>query len=310
MGTRAPRRALAAALGLGAFSAVSALVVDAAAYCRTTTCDPKIEACRVDDNGCTRTGAPLAWRSLPIVYRFHSKSSKHLDRGDAREAVRAAFQRWTDVTCGSGRRTSLRFREEEDIALKMPADPHRAGAAHFGIYFRDDAWTATEADSTLALTTQSFKKVNGWVEESDIEVNTTKAAFATSEMATGIDLQAVLTHEVGHYIGLAHSKAPDSIMVDSYCKSGDRCGKGKVDARRLSADDEAAVCGLFPPDGISGVTYEDPEAGGCSIGTASATAKATGATGGDIVSRVLPFGGAALLLAALRRRARPMRRAR
>jgi hypothetical protein len=237
---------------------------DAHGYCRTTTCDPKIEECDTDKNGCSRTGAPLTWRSLPIAYRFTARSSQNLQRDDAREAVRAAFQRWSDVTCPSGRRTSLRFEEQDDIAANLPSTPHQPGAAHFGIYFRDDAWTATDSDSTLALTTQSFGVVNGWVEQSDIEINTSSAKFATSDSAKGVDLQAVITHEVGHYLGLAHSNHKDSIMVASYCGDGDRCAKGKVEARRLSEDDEAAVCALFPPDGQTGVLYEEPESASCS----------------------------------------------
>lgn len=273
----------------------SAFPASAQAYCRTTTCDPKLEDCRVDENGCTRTGAPLTWRTLPITYRFHAKGSKQLDRREAREAVRAAFARWSFVACGNGKRTSLRFEEGEDISMTMPADPHHPAAQHFGIYFRDDEWTATDSDATLALTTQSFKKINGWVEQSDIEVNTATAAFTTTDTAAGIDLQAVIAHEVGHYIGLAHSQDPDSIMVDAYCKSGERCGNGKVDARKLSFDDENAVCALFPPEGISGVTYEEPDEGGCAVAPRGRTMP------------WLPFVGAAFVLAALQRRVRRAR---
>ena len=269
---------------------LSSVGADALAYCRTTTCDPKVEACAVDKNGCMRTGAPLSWRSLPIAYRFHAKASEHIQRDDAREAVRAAFQRWSDVTCESGHRTSLRFEEQEDITMKRPASPHARGAEHFGIYFRDDAWTATDSDSTLALTTQTFGKVNGWVEQSDIEINTTSTPFATSDAVKGIDLQAVITHEVGHYLGLAHSKDPDSIMVSSYCGGpGLRCAKGKVEARRLSADDEDAVCALFPPAGPTGVLYEDPAAASCSASPSGTGRDAGRGAAGYVALAALAF---------------------
>jgi Matrixin len=250
---------------------LSAVAREAQAYCRTTTCDPQVEHCQTDKNGCTRTGVPLTWRTLPIAYRFTARSSQRLQRDDAREAVRSAFQRWSDVTCPSGR-TSLRFQEQDDIAANLPATPHQKGAAHFGIYFRDDAWSATDPDSTLALTTQSFGVVNGWVEQSDIEINTTNTTFATSDAAKGVDLQAVITHEVGHYLGLAHSNHKDSIMVSSYCGDGQRCAKGKVEARRLSEDDEAAVCALFPPGGPTGVLYDEPATASCSAAPTSRSA--------------------------------------
>ena len=208
------------------------------------------------------------------------------------------FQRWSDVICPSGRRTSLRFKEEEDIAAAIPANPHARGSQHFGIYFRDDTWTAKDADSTLALTTQSFGLVNGYVDQSDIEINTTTENFATSDSAKGIDLEAVLTHEVGHYIGFAHSKDPDSIMVLRYCESGERCGQAKTDARRLSDDDRDAVCSLFPPSGPAGVTYEDPNAASCSAAPSGA--------GTSSRSTWLPLAGAAFVVAALRRARRAL----
>ena len=289
------RGSIAAALTV---AVITAAADDAQAFCRTTTCDPNKPAdhCRIDEHGCTRSGAPLSWRELPIAYRFHAKGSAKVNRDDAREAVRAAFQRWTDVTCPSGRRTSLRFKEEDDIVATMPESPHARGAQHFGIYFRDDKWSAKDADSTLALTTQTFGLVNGYVDQSDIEINTTTETFATSDAEKGVDLQAVLTHEVGHYIGLAHSKDPDSIMVARYCQSGERCDEGKTDARRLSNDDRAAVCALFPPSGIAGVAYVDPDAGSaCSAAPSSA---------GLSRATWLPLCAAAFVIAALRRRAR------
>ncbi|MDB4933903.1 MAG: hypothetical protein JWP87_875 [Labilithrix sp.] len=72
----------------------------------------------------------------------------------------------------------------------------------------------------------------------------------------------VITHEVGHYIGIAHSREPQAIMAESYCNLDNRCEKGKVAARRLAPDDIAAVCALYPPDGAtssasSAVRYVD-----------------------------------------------------
>ena len=284
---------------------VTAASADAQAFCRTTTCDPNNPAdhCRIDEKGCTRSGAPLTWPSLPIAYRFYAKVSQKIDHDVAREAVRSAFQSWSEVVCENGHRTSLRFEEQQDIVGSKPGNPHMAGAQHFGIYFRDDTWTAKDADSTLALTTQSFGKISGDLDVSDIEINTTTEAYATGDTSKGIDLQAVVTHEVGHYIGLAHSLESDSIMVARYCDSGERCSGDKADARKLSEDDRAAVCALYPAAGISGVTPADPNEGGCALG---GTGHAT--SGRSSAASWLPLGAAAFVVAALRRRRRRRRR--
>jgi len=248
---------------------------EASAFCRTTTCDVSTEQCTLDVHGCVRSGAPLSWRALPIPYRFHAAGSSKLDNRRAREAVRVAFTRWTDAICGAeGQRTSLRFDEQEDLPADLAAAPARADSSpHFGVFFRDEGFVSKNADSALALTTMRYGELYagtdhagpgyGYVTVADMEINTTTASFATSDAQPGIDLQAVITHEVGHYIGLAHSKEPLSIMAETYCASKERCGAGKTDARELAADDLAAVCALYPPGGRAGVQYEAPAAGSC-----------------------------------------------
>lgn len=237
------------------------LARDAAAYCRSTSCNPTIEKCVIDGNGCPRSGAPLTWKSLPLTYRFHASTLEKIDDNRAREAVRRAFDTWSNVSC-DGKRTSLRFEEGQEITGRMPKGKGPA-KDNFGVYFREDTWPFDDANETLALTNQSYGQVTGNIDYSDIAVNLTKREFALADDETGIDLQAVVTHEVGHYIGLAHSRVASSIMIERYCESDNRC-KGSIDAARaLGDDDVAAVCTLYPPGGSSAVTYEDPAATAC-----------------------------------------------
>lgn len=247
----------------------------ASAFCRSTTCNPKTESCEKDDRGCNTTGEPVRWAKMPIEYRFSSAGSALLIREEARAAVRAAFNRWSDTLC-DGRRTSLRFVEREDVPEDKPLGRGTRGSEPFGIYFRDLGWPYDTPDETLAQTNNTYGKSTGIIQYSDLEVNTGARKFATTETGEGVDLQAVMTHEVGHYIGLAHSIENDSIMAKSYCETGDRCEKGKVAARRLAADDIAAVCKLYPPEGAPAA---EPEAEtpssdapqGCTAGSRSSS---------------------------------------
>jgi hypothetical protein len=286
-----------------AFLATSVLLVvsarDAQAFCRSTACDPTTENCTQDDNGCPRTGPPLSWRALPLPYRFHAGGSDKLDMDGVREATRRAFQSWSNVTC-NGKRTSLRFEEGADIPGKGPLTSSRPATVPFGIYFRDEAWPYTDGDESLALTNQKYGKTNGWIDYSAIEVNTTDREFRLKDSEPGIDLQAVLTHEVGHYIGLAHSQVADSIMAPTYCQSADRCGTSADEARALAEDDIAAVCAMYPPGGIAGVAYEDPSASS-SCAVSSGVSSGGGAPASPVVP-VLAFAGLAALVALRTRR--------
>jgi hypothetical protein len=233
----------------GVILATVALPTRADAFCRSTTCRMKSEDCAIDEQGCPTVGTPIVWPRMPITYRFSARGSSLLIREEARAAIRAAFHRWSDTTCSDGRRTSLRFAEGEDVPDDKPLEAHSRGAEPFAIYFRDLGWPYATPDETLAQTNHTYKRSTGLIEYSDIEINSGARRFALGETTEGIDLQAVVTHEVGHYIGLAHSKEPDSIMAAGYCEvDAQRCEKGKVAARRLAADDIAAVCALFPPD--------------------------------------------------------------
>ena len=236
-------------VALGTMALVMAWTTTASAYCRTMTCKPKKEECEIDEDGCVTSGVPQRWEKLPIIFRFHERGSTQLVPEETRAAVRAAFHRWSDVRCPEGGRTSLRFQEGEDIVEDKPLDAEARGAQPFGIYFRDLGWPYVDQDETLAKANTVFFKKSGKIEYADIEVNTTKR-FALTESAEATDLQAVMTHEVGHYIGIAHSKEPLSIMAESYCSTDDRCSKGKVAARRLGEDDIEAVCAIYPPAGF------------------------------------------------------------
>jgi MYXO-CTERM domain-containing protein len=242
----------------------------ASAFCRSTTCNPKKEQCDVDDRKCVTSGVPVRWSKLPLEYRFSARGSALLVREEARAAIRDAFNRWSDTLC-DGRRTSLRFVEQEDLPEDKPLGKDTQGSEPFGIYFRDLGWPYDTPDETLAQTNHLFGKSSGVIQYADLEINTGATKFATTDSADGVDLQAVVTHEVGHYIGLAHSIENESIMVKSYCEVGDRCEKGKVAARRLAADDIAAVCALYPPDGISDADSpsDTSSAKGCSASPSS-----------------------------------------
>ena len=271
---------------------------EAHAYCRSTACEPSIEQCTKDDKGCPRSGPPLSWKALPLPYRFHAGGTEKLDMDKVREATRRAFDAWANVTC-NGKRTSLRFEEGADIPGTQPLTGPNKAKISFGIYFRDTDWPYDDGEESLALTNQTYGKTNGFIDYSSIEVNTTMRQYRLTDAEQGIDFQAVLTHEVGHYIGLAHSGVDGSIMAPSYCQSSDRCNGSTDQARALSDDDVAAVCALYPPSGIAGVAYEDPPASSCAVSSAPQV-------GNERSTPVLPIaslaGLAALVIARARKR--------
>jgi hypothetical protein len=268
-------------LGIGLLAAAR----DATAYCRTTTCDERVgDVCEKNDDGCVRTGAALRWRSLPIPYRFDSGSSEKVEETSAREAIRRAFDTWSNTTCGS-RRTSLRFEELPDATGRKKMG-QSGGSVPWLIYFRDDEWShdkdSNEGDESLALTNQLFGKTTGFIEYADIEINTADFKFAVEDGEDGVDLEAVMTHEVGHYIGLAHSREQGSIMAPRY--HPERQSISEESSQGLSDDDVKAVCVLYPPK--ADAPYAPPS--GCSV-VPSRTTSTTSSFGALLVGLFATF---------------------
>jgi hypothetical protein len=104
-----------------------------------------------------------------------------------------------------------------------------------------DAWPATLDADAIG---QTILYVNGTtIVEADIHVNAFEYAFAIGDVPGKHDLRAVLTHELGHVLGIGHSMDPRATMY-----AGLPPGIG---ARSLDADDVTAVCTLYPASGTA-----------------------------------------------------------
>src|SRR6185436_4346321 len=86
------------------------------------------------------------------------------------------------------------------------------------IVFRDDKWPYSDPNNTLGLTTVTFNADTGEIYDADMELNATAKNLSTSVAvpANGFDLLSVVTHEAGHFLGLAHATSATSTMYASY----------------------------------------------------------------------------------------------
>jgi hypothetical protein len=242
-------RQIAAAAAL--FGAVSALSGPASAFCRTTTC----RGCAPSADGCVAEGLPLYWPTACVSHSLQQDATKWASLDVATRAVDAAFTAWTTVTCpGTTAGPSLALVNIGPVACG--AQEYNDGETTIGgnaniVVFNDDSWasvdTGADPEATLALTTVTYDKRNGAILDADIRVNGQNVlSTATPVPTNAYDLQSLISHEVGHFIGLSHSPAP--------CPAARACPtmravypKGDDSFRTLEPDDVAGVCAVYPP---------------------------------------------------------------
>ncbi len=269
----------AAALALLAWSA------DASAFCRSSTCrSTASKECPTDEDGCPATGAKLFWPSSCISYATNKLGTQDLDPTDTRDIIRKTFQSWSDVPCPDGKVASMTFQEREPVSCKK-SQYNKTGPNVNVVLFQDDDWKYRGIDGTLAKTSVTYNDETGEIYDADIEVNTANNTVTITDDPRKVqyDLQAILTHEVGHFIGIAHSPNPDAVMYASY-------NPGSTSQRKLTPDDVEAVCAVYPPNsgvpceteprgGFSGSCDDPEEKGLCSAGGVGSTDASTGMFG-------------------------------
>jgi hypothetical protein len=236
------------ALSLAA-SLVAALLVEprADAYCRSAACPPHGPDASTQGQLCTPSapgdcGNALQWRQPCVSFDVAQAASRQVDWATADQVFSRAFATWMGLDCGGGG-PSIQVMDFGTVSCAKVEYNQHGGNANV-LVFRDDAWphdTGGGGVDTLALTTVTYDVDTGDIYDADIEVNTADNTFTTNDTPTpmDVDLLAVLTHETGHFLGLAHTPVKGATMFASYMQ-------GTIDIRTPELDDIAAICAAYP----------------------------------------------------------------
>jgi hypothetical protein len=225
-------RALASLAFLAPFFVCGA----AEAYCRSTTC---VGDCPRDEDECKITGQKLYWASGCVGFSLQEDSSQHIPMKYFRQVAQRSFLAWTELECDSGV-SSLSFAELDEVSCHQ-TEYNSGGANANIILFQDNKWDYQGVDNTLAKTTVTFDDDTGEILDADIEINHAYNHFTINDMEIDYDLESVLTHEVGHFIGLDHTLDFSATMFAGY-------EPGTIEQRTLEEDDILAACEVYAPE--------------------------------------------------------------
>ncbi len=259
MGTR--QRLVGLTAGLVCVGALASVAIPrtAQAYCRTTTqgvpadYDPSIM-------GCWTNGYKLYWKNACVSYDLQKDASRNMSYDDAAAAIATAFSRWTGAACSSSAgglsRASIDVRDFGPIDCGT-VEYNQYGPNQHTIVFRDDSWDHSDSSNTLALTTVTFDPDTGEIFDADMEINSAQQTLTPWDPndpyapipANGYDFLSIVTHETGHFLGMAHSDDMKATMYAHYTP-------GATAMRLLTADDVEGICSIYSPDGTRNASVE------------------------------------------------------
>lgn len=238
------RRAAPAAIAAGVLLALWPRGV--AAFCRTTTVSVAPDF-QPTPTKCWDRGVPLFWRNSCVGYNVQRDASRQVAFEDAANGISRAFTKWTGSACPTD--GTRRSRVSIDVRDMGPVD---CGENHYVsggpnqnvIVFRDYKWPHNDNSNTLALTTVTYNPDTGEIYDADMEVNTfdQRVTLIDPVPADGYDFQSIMTHETGHFLGLAHSGDSKATMFASYVP-------GATAMRNLTGDDIDGICTVYRPSG-------------------------------------------------------------
>jgi hypothetical protein len=226
----------------------------ASAYCRMTTQGGP----PIGDSLCSEVGEPLIWKNQCLSYAIDYRGSVWMDFEDVESAVDASFEAWATADCG-GSTPSLTF-EKLPSSTCQRVQFSTAGNVNtiaFVDPFKDPCADLAYDPLAFAVTVVWHNTTTGEILDADMMLNDQLATLSNNggpyencpetgcargtPMAPGpADLQSIVTHEVGHLIGIAHSDVFGATMHAE-------TNRESVEKRTLEQDDIDAVCDIYPP---------------------------------------------------------------
>lgn len=289
---------------LVALMSLALLPAPASAWCQMTSSDARPTTSEPCVLVSLHPGShELAWRRRCTSISFSAAlgvaaTEGRINEDMARVVLGRSISTWTSVDCG-GAVSGLEVTILPEANACTRAAHYRGGRNVHTIVFVADGW-ATERlhdPRALAVTYVWHDPATGEILDADMELNEDTKDFHVCALeacadvvpldSAVVDLENTVTHELGHYFGIAHT--PDDREATMFSEAA----AGETLKRDLRDDDRAALCGIYvdPPAMPLPATCDPTPAGGLGLDCAPASSCGCSAVGARASSA-----GAALLL--------------
>ena len=190
----------------------------------------------------------LGWRRSCIEYVIDARDSVQLTEAEVEAIYERSVQTWMAVTCDGA---------PIDFDVRMGPEPglcdvpeYVSGGPNANTMAFVSNWSGRgHASGAFALTTTWFDTGSGEIYDADMEINQQTWVFADCpdtgcEDDSVVDLQNTVTHELGHFFGLAHTPDDEDATMWACADTGE------IKKRTLEADDIDGLCSIYPPGSL------------------------------------------------------------
>ena len=197
-------------------------------------------------------GTPIRWSDVSIPVFLDVRSVAGLPVDEVAWAVQEALSEWNAVPCS-------------EVVLDYAGLV--AGSPGLGVTIQalEPGSVAASLEESAAGVTDTYHDIGGVIYRADVHLSSDSTwTLGGAWLAPGVvDVQAVVTHELGHALGLGHSRERDATMYFA---------GGSIALRTREPDDHRGLCTLYPsttaPAGQScesGSASSDCESGSCLV---------------------------------------------
>ncbi len=202
---------------------------------------------RTDGSDGTGSGPFLRWMDQAFPLPYFVSLPTFAERPNFVQAVDKSFKTWSEIQ-GS---------DVEFLALGCSRGSENANDGINQIIFEDTDWNF--GPTVIAITRNFFVSGDspqaGIILDSDVLINGVHHPFATNGEAGSHDMQNILTHEIGHMLGLGHEINP---AQDTDATMFATAALGETKKRSLETSDldglKAGYAGSRPKWGGTGLS--------------------------------------------------------
>ena len=180
----------------------------------------------------SKTIMQIKWPSGPINWQMTTTPGSNISGSrEVGDVMRQSFRTWSSIPTAL-----ISFTEGPPVTVKAGNDGKNVVVTNL----KDNDWTALGLDQSILALTVSFFSDTGQLLDADIVFNPS-LSFSTNDTVPPdkIDFQSVLTHEIGHLLGLDHTPSVSSTMFWVI-------RDGMANQRTPTADDIAGVSSIYP----------------------------------------------------------------